>query len=103
MKTWKACDLETCKGKAIVKPGYWIIQILDQISNECLGSNGDPCIFPFNYKEQTFDKCTLFDANANKPWCAVAVNDNGDMTTWKDCIMDSCKGQRNIKNFWDDL
>ena len=65
---------------------------LDKISNECLGENGEPCIFPFNYQGQTFDKCTTFDANAGKAWCAVAVNENGDMSSWKNCIMSSCQG-----------
>ena len=63
---------------------------IDDISNVCLADNGEPCIFPFNYKGQTFDECTLFDANANKAWCAVAVTANGDMTTWKNCILASC-------------
>ena len=65
---------------------------LDDISDECLGENGDPCIFPFNYQGQTFDECTTFDANAGKAWCAVAVNENGDMSSWKNCIMASCLG-----------
>ena len=65
---------------------------LDDISNECLGDNGEPCIFPFNYQGQTFDECTTFDANAGKAWCAVAVKENGDMSSWKNCIMASCAG-----------
>ena len=65
---------------------------IDDISNECIGENGEPCIFPFNYQGQTFDECTTFDANAGKAWCAVAVKENGDMSSWKNCIMASCAG-----------
>ena len=59
---------------------------------ECVGVNGEPCIFPFNYHGKTFDKCTPYDANQGKVWCAVAVNEGGDMTSWKDCDSEACKG-----------
>ncbi len=61
-------------------------------SNECVAENGKSCIFPFNYHDKTFDKCTHYDANEGKVWCAVAVNSGGDMITWKDCDTEACKG-----------
>merc|ERR1711868_210197 len=76
MTSWKDCDKKACK---------------DYISKDCLSSKGFPCIFPFNYKGQTFNKCTLFDSKDNKAWCAVAVNENGDMTSFGNCIMASCE------------
>ena len=60
---------------------------------ECVAVNGEPCIFPFNYHGKTFDKCTHYDANFGKVWCAVAVNMGDDMTSWKDCDVESCKGK----------
>ena len=60
---------------------------------ECVAVNGAPCIFPFNYHGKTFDKCTHYDANFGKVWCAVAVNSGGEMTTWKDCDTEACKGK----------
>ena len=97
MTSWKECDTEACKGTYKCSSRYNLIihksyEHIDFISNECLAENGDPCIFPFIYKDQTFEECTLFDANANKPWCAVAVNDDSEMTSWKNCLMTSCKG-----------
>ena len=61
---------------------------------ECVAVNGQPCIFPFNYHDKTFEKCTHYDANLGKVWCAVAVNSGGDMTTWKDCDIEASKGKR---------
>lgn len=61
--------------------------------DECVAVNGQPCIFPFNYHGKTFDKCTHYDANFGKVWCAVAVNSGDDMTSWKDCDTEACKGE----------
>ena len=61
---------------------------------ECVSVNGEPCIFPFKYHGKTFDKCTHYDANDGKVWCAVAVSSGGDMTKWKDCNTEACKGEK---------
>ena len=58
-----------------------------------MAENGEPCIFPFKYHDKTFDKCTHYDANDGKVWCAVDVNSGGDMTSWKNCDKEACKGE----------
>ena len=89
MTSRKECDKEACKGKIILtgkKINYFSLA-------DCVGVNGEPCIFPFNYHGKSFDKCTHYDASYDgQIWCAVAVNSGGDMTSWKDCDTKACKG-----------
>ena len=100
MTSWKDCDTESCKGKFFPnlhnRNFLQCCNILDENinnSNECVAENGEPCIFPFNYHDKTFEKCTHYDANDGKVWCAVAVNSGGDMTSWKNCDKEACKGE----------
>ena len=63
-----------------------------RLEAECIGVNGEPCIFPFLYEGITFDKCTYYDANFGEAWCALTVTSEGEMETWKACDVDACKG-----------
>ena len=59
--------------------------------DECVTDLFQPCVFPFNYKGQTFINCTFFDSTG-RAWCATAVNDDGDMESRGNCDMECCKG-----------
>ena len=86
---YEDCNMETCKSKQ-----FFSWKHIDYLPlAECVGVNGEPCIFPFKYHGKTFEECTAYDANQGKVWCAVAVNSGGDMTSWKDCDTESCKGK----------
>ena len=87
------CNMETCESKTKKINPFKIHKDLNFLA-ECVAVNGEPCIFPFNYHGKSFDKCTHYDANFGKVWCAVAVNSGGDMTTWKDCDTEACKGEK---------
>ena len=43
---------------------------------ECQTENGDYCVFPFEYKEETYWKCTE-TGDPGKPWCATETNAYG--------------------------
>ncbi|CAB4069290.1 MMP9 [Lepeophtheirus salmonis] len=38
----------------------------------CSASSGNKCVFPFKYKGETYDKCTIAE-NGGIPWCATSV------------------------------
>ena len=42
--------------------------------------SGEPCVFPFKYKEKTFYGCTWYFSHitANKAWCSTKVDKNGN-------------------------
>jgi len=46
----------------------------------CNTVGGKKCVFPFRYKEKTFDRCTFYETENNDPWCATEVYDNGYVT-----------------------
>eukprot|EP00095_Tigriopus_kingsejongensis_P005107 maker-scaffold161_size295871-snap-gene-1.36 protein:Tk05107 transcript:maker-scaffold161_size295871-snap-gene-1.36-mRNA-1 annotation:"cysteine-rich motor neuron 1 protein" len=60
---------------------------------ECRTTTGRDCIFPFTFKGQTFTECTTFESLNEKPWCAVAVDENNEALEgqWADCS-DGCPG-----------
>merc|ERR1712241_1142049 len=51
------------------------------VTEECLTTTGPnpnkPCIFPFHYRNMTFNACTWYDADS-APWCATKVDDSGN-------------------------
>jgi hypothetical protein len=47
--------------------------------------NGEQCVFPFTYKERTFNDCTFADTANGQPWCATSVNSDGSMFEGADC------------------
>ena len=58
-----------------------------------LGSKPEPCVFPFTYKNQTFNECTNTDADPGTVWCATET-DQQDVVIeerWGDCA-ESCPG-----------
>jgi len=76
--TWSNCILDSCPADNSTEP-------------ECVATNSLPCKFPFFYKGNTYEACTVFDDNKNTPWCATSVDSNGVMKTWEHCNMENCK------------
>jgi len=60
-----------------------------------VGDAGRPCVFPFKYREVTYDKCTSRDSDNGQPWCATEVDDEGYVVdnAWGDCL-EGCPGSR---------
>ena len=58
-----------------------------------VGDAGRPCIFPFKYADNTYDKCTSKDSDNGQPWCATEVDDEGYVVdnAWGDCL-EGCPG-----------
>ena len=54
---------------------------------ECTTSKG-PCHFPFRFRGQLFNECTVQYAKDNKPWCGTKVNSQGAVfgKNWGHCI-----------------
>ena len=46
---------------------------------------GRPCIFPFQYRGETYSSCTKTDSRSY--WCATETEANGEVKTnkWEDC------------------
>ena len=42
------------------------------------------CVFPFVYKDKTYNECTM-DA-AEELWCAYVVDKENVMTEWEKCL-----------------
>ncbi|XP_015271200.1 PREDICTED: epididymal sperm-binding protein 1-like, partial [Gekko japonicus] len=47
-------------------------------------SGGQPCVFPFAYKDQTFYSCTNKDAQIGRFWCATTGSYDKDKK-WSYC------------------
>jgi hypothetical protein len=47
------------------------------VSEEGTGET-KPCIFPFNYNEQTFTGCTTVNDRDYKAWCSTEVDSDGN-------------------------
>ena len=58
-----------------------------------VGSQGKPCIFPFQYAGTTYDKCTPRDSDSGQPWCATEIDEEGYVVdnAWGDCL-EGCPG-----------
>ena len=58
-----------------------------------VGDAGRPCVFPFKYRDVTYDKCTSRDSDNGQPWCATEVDDEGYVVdnAWGDCL-EGCPG-----------
>ena len=59
-----------------------------------MGTNPEPCLFPFEYQGHTFDKCTVVDAvESGTAWCATEVYDNKTVIDgrWGNCD-EGCPG-----------
>ena len=66
---------------------------------ETIGSRREPCVFPFKYGGQTFNRCTSTDAETGSVWCATKVDDEGVVVEgrWGDCS-EGCPGASEYKN-----
>ena len=43
----------------------------------------NPCIFTFNFADQTFESCTDFEHI--RLWCSTSNDDRGEMLEWRNC------------------
>ncbi len=57
------------------------------------GTKPEPCVFPFKYGGQTFNRCTSTDAEAGSVWCATEVDEKGEVidNRWGNCDI-GCPG-----------
>ena len=37
-----------------------------------------PCVFPFDFRENTYYSCTTTAAKDGVPWCSIKVDNNGN-------------------------
>ena len=64
-------------------------------SCKTLGTDSEPCVFPFIYEGVRYNQCTSQDAAEGAVWCATQVSTNGTVIEgrWGDCT-DGCPGAR---------
>ena len=64
-----------------------------------VGSKSEPCIFPFKYGGQTFNRCTSTDAQPGSVWCATEVDDKGEVIDgrWGNCDT-GCPGASELES-----
>ena len=65
-------------------------------SCKTLGTDSEPCVFPFIYEGVRYNQCTSQDAAEGAVWCATQVSQtNGTVIEgrWGDCT-DGCPGAR---------
>ena len=64
------------------------------ILEECTTNTttGEKCIFPFIYKDKTYQDCTAAGNVRNNltKWCATKVNNAGVCTRWEYCDGKDC-------------
>ena len=60
-----------------------------------MGASGQPCIFPFLYRGETYSRCISRDSDTGQPWCATRVDSQGwvEDHAWGDCDQ-GCPGTR---------
>lgn len=96
MKCAKA-ELQTCGGPSdsLGKCANGLQCLKTCLSCQTVGSSGTPCVFPFNYRDNTYNKCTSKDSDNGQPWCATATAEDGFVVdgAWGDCD-EGCPGTR---------
>ncbi len=59
-----------------------------------------PCIFPFNYLGQTFNKCTILRDQDDKSWCSTKVDEDGNHDDsggyWGHCGQDCVEKDQSV-------
>lgn len=66
--------------KHAVSPCSPALRTHDVLSLEAcrtVGSSGVPCVFPFIYRDVTYNACTDKDSDTGQPWCATKVDSEG--------------------------
>jgi hypothetical protein len=63
------------------------------LSCKTVGESGVPCIFPYIYRNTTYDRCTTKDSDTGQPWCATSVDHERNVIdfAWGDCS-EGCPG-----------
>ena len=66
-------------------------------SCKTLGTDSEPCVFPFIYEGVRYNQCTSQDAAEGAVWCATQVSTNGTVIEgrWGDCT-EGCPGSSNV-------
>ena len=62
--------------------------IMAPAPTKCKTTNGEPCVFPFRYRQHYYTKCTS-DYEDGKHWCATQVDEMGMMEKMGKCS-DGC-------------
>ena len=52
-----------------------LIYLSNSWCNSCEIKAKAPCIFPFIFKDKTYNSCTKVESKSNEFWCATYVND----------------------------
>jgi len=68
-----------------------------QKTEVCLTTKDKKCVFPFTYSGQTYNQCTTDTSENGAPWCAVEVDEDGEVipNAWDDCHS-GCPGMGEI-------
>ena len=58
--------------------------LLSTFKGQTVGGNSEvgPCVFPFQYKNVSYNSCTTTDHN--RPWCSTTANHDRD-GMWEEC------------------
>ena len=70
--------------------------------NSCEIKAKAPCIFPFIYKNKTYDSCTKEGSESDEFWCATKVNDTGHYPEENDYYWAKCKDFCAFENISDE-
>ena len=63
-----------------------LIYLSNSWCNSCEIKAKAPCIFPFIFKDKTYNSCTKVESKSNEFWCATYVNDTSHFQDfWAKC------------------
>ena len=98
---WAHCDMSSaCEGLILILFLIFMYNfILVEECTECVTTKKIPCVFPFEYKSETYNECTTVDFG-NTMWCSTRTEDGVHVKgEYGECDMNcqKCKGKLNPK------
>ena len=66
---------------------------------DCSTTDGKKCVFPFKYKDVTYNGCTKIK-NKNVLWCSTKTDEQGNYITggnWGNCSVTCQKGEKPLQ------